>query len=480
MSSPSLALSSPALSLSLGSEHLSAAAGSTHLSAPASAPSVQPEEAGVAVLLQPSPPAPLHPTAAAAAASWWSPGSPHSLARQPAGSSPLSRNWRRRPSSSPLSISRLEAESEAGAAEALSPISPMAAALSADEAGAAAGGFGITPESRQHAGGGAQRRHSSPFLSRDCSSVNVFCADRYSLWTQAPELEERACSSSALAGGSRLLHRAAGATAVGSATAWPRQPRFASSLEAAERGAWTPSPVPAAARGGGGRGLRGAFGVALRWVSDKLVSHPIELTPSDRGYSSCSPSPAASPQEVGSSSPSASRFFTPGSGDEAAGGAGARATAVAAGQGTAAAIGAASDATVCGGDKRLRRHLRYTSEEEEEEEGEMDCDASCGSESSCTAQPGAVPRSGTAVAPAAERLSMDRGHLVGLLPQGGSAAGSPARSSGGSTVDLAAEGSPTSSTAYETPSSCRSPPRSEEQYCSVAAAGGSRGSRRGL
>jgi hypothetical protein len=129
------------------------------------------------------------------------------------------------------------------------------------------------------------RRHSSPFLSRDCSRVDVFCPDRYARWTQ------RSCSDASDDGGS-------GSPDGSPASDVARRRRLAALLERSEAG--------------GGGGLRAALGAALRWVSDRLKSHPIELTPSKAASfgsaaSSLGGTPASSP------SPAASRYFTPGS-----------------------------------------------------------------------------------------------------------------------------------------------------------------------
>lgn len=190
----------------------------------------------------------------------------------------------------------------------------------------------------------------------------------------------------------------------------------------------------------------------LRWVSGKLQSHPIELTPSELAYSSCHSSPEVSPHQwelQGSgrgSSPGSSRFATPGSGG-GGGGDWRRSR-----SGNPAVVAAAAAAGM------PRRHLCYGGA------GEPGGGSSCGSEGSCSVSPG------SAGAPSGH----DSGHLMATAataaPQagGGEAAGSPAGSSS-STVVLAgedslgpAEGSQGSGVAtedssmsnYQTPRSC--------------------------
>lgn len=159
----------------------------------------------------------------------------------------------------------------------------------------------------------------------------------------------------------------------------------------------------------------------LRWVSGKLQSHPIELTPSELAYSSCHSSPEVSPQQwqpQGSgrgSSPGSSRFATPGSGGDS--------DRRRLGSGSArAAVAAAAPAMP-------RRHLRYN------DAGEAGAGSSCGSEGSCSVSAGSV----------GEPACRDSGHFMAAAaaaPQGpdDDAASSPAGSSS-STVVLEGEDS---------------------------------------
>lgn len=515
-SSLSLAFSaSPSRSLSLGggSEHTGASSASL-LPPGASTPpaaaaaglppgspvasSAAAAEPGSPVTLQP-PSARQHEAAAEAAAGWWSPvhqGSPFSP--------------------------QLTLRSGPGAAaeEAPGSLSPLAAALTAGSPAAGAEEDSTTPQVQGR--GRQRRRHSSPFLARDCSSVDVFCPDRYSLWTR-----QQQGSEGRQAGGSPRRPASAGAAggmwASRAALAPPRWQAFAASLEAAELGIGEGAAAasPAAGTPTGGRRLRHAFsrwdalvlvtalaawgagglqlGVCwsmlehagqqppppaplrvrpcmpsslhcapphpmscrlpsspkwlcsmLRWVSGKLQSHPIELTPSELGYGSCHSSPEVSPQQWQpqgsgcSSSLGSSRFATPASQGSGSGGSG-----QAGGGGKAAA--AAAESNALGG--MPRRHLRYSDA----------CNpgggSSCGSKGSCSApaQPAASPGSpdGGHLLPsrAASPGSPDSGCLLPscAAPQPpGSAPGSPAGSS--STVALVA--GEDSSGDYQTPRSC--------------------------
>ena len=157
----------------------------------------------------------------------------------------------------------------------------------------------------------------------------------------------------------------------------------------------------------------------LRWVSGKLQSHPIELTPSELAYSSCHSSPEVSSQQWEAqdsgrgSSPGSSRFATPGSGGN---GDGYRPGGGGAGAAAAPAM--------------PRRHLRYSGA------GELGGGSSCGSEGSCSVSPQS----------ACEPSCRDSGHIVAVVaaaPQApdSDAASSPAGSSS-STVVLGGEDSP--------------------------------------
>lgn len=236
-------------------------------------------------------------------------------------------------------------------------------------------GAGGSPEQR--------RRHSSPFLARDCSSVDVFCPDRYSLWTRGGGLQKGAAAAGTAGSSTRLQQQLR-----------RQQHRFAQSLEAAERGS-TPSSSGGSdeAGGGGNGGLRGAFSSALRdaltWMSGRLRSHPIELSPSERAsYGSCSSTRESSPLQLepaGGSrdSPSDSRFVTPGSaGSASSTSSGCSGGLLAVAAGTAAQAGLP------------RRHLRYSSTEEEEAAAGRGCGSSCGSQGSVSlGAAGAAPAS---------------------------------------------------------------------------------------
>lgn len=414
--------------------------------------------------LQPLPPD-RRAASAAASGSWWSPGSPFSGTRlAPAAGA--------------------DAEADAAA------LSPLATALAACSPAA----DGDTPASQQASG--TRRRCRSPFLARDCSGIDVWAPDRYSQWTRRLE-EDGSGDVGSSVPPQTTAAGAAAAAALQAATAGARRPasaaastvaalravslpgpglpgrRFAPNLEAAELGA--PADSPAAA-GRGGRGLRRAFGSVLRWVSGRLQSHPIELTPSEAGYTSCSSSPAGSPQVQASSrsSPAVSRYQTPGSG------AGAEAASA------PAAAGAAP-----GG--MPRRHLRYASEEE-------DRASSCGSQGSCTVESEQPAHSWPG--PAGARRSLDgsgggwggpaappdAGHLVlpawqALLAEDGSAPGSPASSSASTLPLEEAELEAEESSDYQTPPCC-SPAASgavsgaeEDLSCSLRAAGSAGGQR---
>ena len=257
-SSPSLAFSaslSHSISLGAGSEHTGMSSGALHavppgppvrsLVAAEAPPNGRPgastptspaaaAEPGSPVTLQP-PPESQHAAAEEAAASggWWSPG-------QGGSSLPLH----------PRAEDR-------GAEDAVNCISRRPAALGA----ATPGGAGTWAGLPRHAGGGrrARRRHSSPFLARDCSDVDVFCPDRYSLWTQERGGEDGGSSSTpprpASAGAARGRPASAGAREP------PRWQAFATTLEDAELGMGQEvvEGTSAAVAASGGRRLRHAF-----------------------------------------------------------------------------------------------------------------------------------------------------------------------------------------------------------------------------
>lgn len=216
-----------------GSLEGSAPPGTPPAGSPPAAAVAEAAEPGSPVTLQP-PPESQHAAAAEAAASggWWSPGQSVARLAPPAGAEALSTGLEGSPQS----------------------LSPLAAALPPGQAARE----GETPP----AGGRrrARRRHSSPFLARDCSEVDVFCPDRYSLWTQRQQDG---------AGGqphTTLQRPASAGAAIGRpASAAARQPphwqAYATSLEDAELGmghdAAAGSPPEVAASGG--RRLRHAF-----------------------------------------------------------------------------------------------------------------------------------------------------------------------------------------------------------------------------
>lgn len=312
------------ISLSLGSEQMPLAGSPQEAGTPCSRMA---GAAAAAELCSPVTLQPLQPDGAAASTDgWWSPGTAHT--------------------------SKQVAEADADDAGDGGALSPLAAAVGEMPEGAAGsgdanGGSPLSPQTGStlspQAVSRRRRRHSSPFLARDCSSVDVFCADRYSAWTRQQRQE----------GGA---HAGSSAAVVGSSSR-PQQrwQRFAPSLEAAELGG------AEAGEAGRSRGLRRAFSSMLHYLSGRLHSHPIELSPSELGSpgSGCNTPGSSSPLAVQASSRSSpGRFYTPAE-VEASGG-----SAEAAAAGEAAAGGL------------LRRQLCYESEEEG--------GSSCGSSASCS------------------------------------------------------------------------------------------------
>lgn len=230
-------MAAPARSPADGALLVSGSPEGLHAAPPAAAAAAKAAaEPGSPVTLQP-PPESQHTAAEEAAVSggWWSPGhGGHRLAPHPGAAN--------------------------GDAEAAShSLSPLAGALPSSSPSALTGCDDATPQ----AGGRrrARRRHSSPFLARDCSDVDVFCPDRYSLWTQ-----QRQDSDGRVSGSTPPRPASAGAVphgrpSSGAAGQPPRWQAFAISLEDAELGVGQEAAVgsPAGAATNGGRRLRHAF-----------------------------------------------------------------------------------------------------------------------------------------------------------------------------------------------------------------------------
>ena len=429
LSSPSLVLSA---SFSLGSPSLASASSVKRRAAAAEVPPLPP---GSPVTLQPLPPGRLMGAAhGAGSGAWWSPGAAAQRA------APQQRQEQQQQPAAHEQVTRQQQQQQQQQPGERSPSAP----------------YGSPPPSdgQAAAGGGTRRRTRSPFLTRDCSSVDVFCPDRYSQWTQQQQRRQAEGGSSGGAPASR--RRGPGSASPpplpGVRFCWRD---YADSLDAAELGAaWDEG----AGGGGGRKGLRRAIRM-LVWVSERLVSHPLELTPSEAGsYTSACSTPARS-----SSSPSSgtsSRYFTPASAS-AMRGAGvshgvlrAAAAAAAAGcGGSPSGEGSSSPGSLArlaagalpSGDAAdagwVPRHLRYDdADQRSSSRGSSSSATSCPGSSEAAAAAGWAPRSATSSgtsstnAAAAERPAERKPqaarspHLVpGPQPSsGGSGSGDPA------------------------------------------------------